>query len=149
MEVSFYLYGAFGPAVSVHEADGVVESIYFRVSSQVSVQEMIRLSGEPESILLIRSGLTDKVVLLSPEGGIAMGYFYSGSAPLADQTIGPSTKLGFVEFFHPAFFDKLLDASEFSTVPLPRDEFLAGLHAWQGYGIFGEKYWPPIDFNGG
>ena len=144
-ELMFSIFNSTGPNVYMYFHADKIEVIGFELHLNLTVGEAIRAFGNPESILVLNTGAFYKVVLLNPQTGWAVGYDYNGLIPFAQSQISPRTSLTSAIMFDPDALQRLIDSGILSSYSLTGEETGTALRPWAGYGIIGEKYWPPAE----
>jgi hypothetical protein len=111
--------------------------------SGIRLDHSIELFGEPQNILVMQSGEFDQVTLINSQKGISFGYQLFGNQSVASGEISPDVEIREIDFFDSNQYQQVLNSGVFSAYFLSGDQIKAGLHAWNGYGSFKDKYWPP------
>jgi hypothetical protein len=135
-EIRFSLYGKRLHG-SILLIDDRVSTIILGQRVNIPFKRAIELFGEPESILIIRSGEIYAALLLNPEKGIAYSYFLADRASQIQSEDVVTT----VFFFSPKDYQSILDSGILTYHQMSAEKTLDGLKPWEGFGDI-DKYFP-------
>jgi hypothetical protein len=133
--------------------DDKVSLIILSPKNNVSLQNVIEMFGEPQSVLVYWGGEYIGVTFFKPLEGVVFSYTSWEQSRLLPWSHGPNwmyseirpeAEISLITYFDPEQPDSVLDYSVLSFHEFSRDETLQRLYPWSGYGSI-EKYLPPSE----
>jgi hypothetical protein len=138
-QIWFYLYT--DPSLAKVQTDGAAYFIDNKLAALLlrrnvgrTFADMVELTGEPESIIVMPFPGGPVVIAIVPSRGV----MYEFQAKSDD--LKPETHIDDVMFFDPVQFDALMDNGMFSLGEWDAAKTREIMHPWNGYGSIEELY---------
>ena len=129
-EIDFHFYKDLRKQGFMDILNDRVSMIGFGPIFAITLQNVIRLFGPPQSILVVQSGEIYGVTFLNPQKGISYGYIFNNGAT----EIKPGDEISGVYYFDPKQYQLFLNYGVFSYFQLSSDEASKRMRPWKGYG---------------